>query len=124
MLGGEGVPWGWWGGDLWGGGGTICSVGGEGGYGGGGGWLASSVVRLFLGPYCPGRPLPDTGTFNRFMIYAEDSAFTELLPEPKLLELFCRHEPGAVVRELASLVISALSALGLRPGLPQRARFP
>ena len=35
------------------------------------------------------------------MIYAEDSTYTELLlRNRKLLELFCRHEPEAVVREL------------------------
>ena len=40
-------------------------------------------------------------TGAEFMIYAEDSAYTELLLlNRKLLELFCRHEPGAVVREL------------------------
>ena len=40
-------------------------------------------------------------TGAEFMIYAEDSAYTELLlRNRKLLELFCRHEPGAVVREL------------------------
>ena len=40
-------------------------------------------------------------TGAEFMIYAEDSTYTELLlRNRKLLELFCRHEPGAVVREL------------------------
>lgn len=35
------------------------------------------------------------------MIYAEDSTYTELLTRNReLLERFCRHEPGAVVREL------------------------
>lgn len=40
-------------------------------------------------------------TGAEFMIYAEDSTYTELLTRNrKLLELFCRHEPEAVVREL------------------------
>ena len=40
-------------------------------------------------------------TGAEFMIYAEDSTYTELLTRNReLLERFCRHEPGAVVREL------------------------
>ena len=60
---------------------------------------------------CDAPEYPDLGSWYirnhfletgaEFMIYAEDSTFTEFLTRDReLLERFCRHEPGAVVREL------------------------